>query len=309
MPNSRVPRPLIALASVPATPLAAFLNSSWRPVLSESMVEAGMLVVVMRLLQLGDGLIEALLDLRHLVDDAVGDDQDDADGERDEADDDEQGAQPAREVVLVEPVDHRQERAAQQHREERRDDEHPRRRHERQDRDQQDEGADDDPAPAAGVARPARHGEGLARRGASPPRCRARRARPRRSVASGRPSGAPRVRRTKWRAARLLADLRGDGARAMAEVAVQQQHSIHVERHGDSLTLRPEGGSRTASRRPLIGEAGPAGMAGPASLGCLPVAYCRAMCMRSSASGSWISSPLTSTVTSCSVPVNLNGLG
>ncbi len=37
--------------------------------------------------------------------------------------------------------------------------------------------------------------------------------------------------------------------------------------------------------------------------------YCRAMCMRSSASGSWISSPLTSTVTSCSVPVNLNGLG
>jgi hypothetical protein len=36
--------------------------------------------------------------------------------------------------------------------------------------------------------------------------------------------------------------------------------------------------------------------------------YWRAMCMRSSASESWISSPLTSTVTPWIVPVNLNGL-
>jgi hypothetical protein len=36
--------------------------------------------------------------------------------------------------------------------------------------------------------------------------------------------------------------------------------------------------------------------------------YWRAMCMRSSASGSWMSSPLTSTVTWWMVPVNLNGL-
>ena len=36
--------------------------------------------------------------------------------------------------------------------------------------------------------------------------------------------------------------------------------------------------------------------------------YWRAMCTRSSASGSWISSPLTSTVTLWRVPVNLNGL-
>jgi hypothetical protein len=38
------------------------------------------------------------------------------------------------------------------------------------------------------------------------------------------------------------------------------------------------------------------------------MAYWRAMCMRSSASGSWMSSPLTSTVTWWMVPVNLNGL-
>ena len=37
--------------------------------------------------------------------------------------------------------------------------------------------------------------------------------------------------------------------------------------------------------------------------------YWRAMCTRSSASGSWMSSPLTSTVTLWMVPVNLNGLG
>ena len=36
--------------------------------------------------------------------------------------------------------------------------------------------------------------------------------------------------------------------------------------------------------------------------------YCRAMCARSSASGSAWSSPLTSTVTSWIVPVNVNGL-
>jgi hypothetical protein len=36
--------------------------------------------------------------------------------------------------------------------------------------------------------------------------------------------------------------------------------------------------------------------------------YWRAMCMRSSASGSWMSSPLTSMVTLWMVPVNLNGL-
>ena len=36
--------------------------------------------------------------------------------------------------------------------------------------------------------------------------------------------------------------------------------------------------------------------------------YWRAMCMRSSASSSWISSPLTSTVTLWIVPVNLKGL-
>ena len=40
--------------------------------------------------------------------------------------------------------------------------------------------------------------------------------------------------------------------------------------------------------------------------GCTP--YWRAMCMRSSASASWISSPLTSTVTLWMLPVNLNGL-
>jgi hypothetical protein len=39
------------------------------------------------------------------------------------------------------------------------------------------------------------------------------------------------------------------------------------------------------------------------------MAYWRAMCMRSSASVSWISLPLTSTVTLWMVPVNLNGLG
>lgn len=38
------------------------------------------------------------------------------------------------------------------------------------------------------------------------------------------------------------------------------------------------------------------------------MAYWRAMCMRSSASGSWMSSPLTSIVTSWMVPVNLKGL-
>ena len=37
--------------------------------------------------------------------------------------------------------------------------------------------------------------------------------------------------------------------------------------------------------------------------------YWRAMCARSSASGSSMSSPLTSTVTLWIVPVNLNGLG
>jgi Helix-turn-helix domain len=37
--------------------------------------------------------------------------------------------------------------------------------------------------------------------------------------------------------------------------------------------------------------------------------YWRAMCTRSSASESWMSSPLTSTVTLWMVPVNLNGLG
>jgi hypothetical protein len=36
--------------------------------------------------------------------------------------------------------------------------------------------------------------------------------------------------------------------------------------------------------------------------------YWRAMCIRSSASSSWISSPLTSTVTLWIVPVNLKGL-
>ena len=40
----------------------------------------------------------------------------------------------------------------------------------------------------------------------------------------------------------------------------------------------------------------------------ISMAYWRAMCMRSSASESWISFPLTSTVTLWMVPVNLNGL-
>ena len=40
----------------------------------------------------------------------------------------------------------------------------------------------------------------------------------------------------------------------------------------------------------------------------ISVGYWRAMCMRSSASSSWISSPLTSTVTLWIVPVNLKGL-
>jgi hypothetical protein len=39
------------------------------------------------------------------------------------------------------------------------------------------------------------------------------------------------------------------------------------------------------------------------------VGYWRAMCARSSASGSSMRSPLTSTVTVWIVPVNLNGLG
>ena len=40
----------------------------------------------------------------------------------------------------------------------------------------------------------------------------------------------------------------------------------------------------------------------------IAVGYWRAMCIRSSASGSWMSSPLTSTVTLWMVPVNLKGL-
>ena len=51
-------------------------------------------------------------------------------------------------------------------------------------------------------------------------------------------------------------------------------------------------------RRPLRARVG-----APRSI----VGYWRAMCSLSSASGSWISSPLRSTVTVCSVPVNRNG--
>ena len=52
---------------------------------------------------------------------------------------------------------------------------------------------------------------------------------------------------------------------------------------------------------PFHGRAGKSGL--------YPGAYWRAMCMRSSASVSSISLPLTSTVTLWMVPVNLNGLG
>jgi hypothetical protein len=48
---------------------------------------------------------------------------------------------------------------------------------------------------------------------------------------------------------------------------------------------------------------------GVTSLACTISAHWRAMCMRSSASVSSISFPLTSIVTLWMVPVNLNGLG
>ena len=60
----------------------------------------------------------------------------------------------------------------------------------------------------------------------------------------------------------------------------------------------------------------PATIAGSATVTVSPpgsaaaaLGYWRAMCMRNSASASWISSPLTSTVTLWMMPVNLKGLG
>ena len=107
---------------------------------------------------------EVLLDGRHLVDEAAHDHEPDADGEDDGQGDDDQGAQPATEVVALEPVDDGQERAAQQHREERRQHEQPGSGEHGEDGHQYENDTDDDPAPVPHVPRPGWRREGAGRR-------------------------------------------------------------------------------------------------------------------------------------------------
>jgi hypothetical protein len=100
--------------------------------------------------------LQVVLDHGHLVDQAVKDDQGDEDAQGDEEHEHEQGTQPARQVMLVEPVHHGQEGAPEEDREERRQhDQLDRRRHGKE-REQHEERADGDPAPDTDVPGPLR---------------------------------------------------------------------------------------------------------------------------------------------------------